>query len=165
MKNLCHVSGAPESQLLRNGVNRGRVDHSYAGQRVSGSDCDPTVSNKTNRNATSFEEAQALARRLFRLKWSSFLKVANGGQHSPRARRKGEIRASKRRFLSAACAGEVKKKQVLARQKPRRFGLAPLAVTTKRSAAALDNYCLCATKSRGPSADTTGVLSLTPGVP
>ena len=56
MKNLCHVSGAPESLLLRNGVNRGRFDHSYAGQRVSGSDFDPTVSNKTNRNATSFPE-------------------------------------------------------------------------------------------------------------
>ena len=54
MKNLCHVSGAPEGQPLRHGENRGRFDHSYAGQRVSGSDCDPTVSNKTYRNATSF---------------------------------------------------------------------------------------------------------------
>jgi hypothetical protein len=52
MKNLCHVSGAPEGLPLRKGVNPGRFDHSYAGQRVSGSNNDPTVSNKTKRNAT-----------------------------------------------------------------------------------------------------------------
>ena len=57
MKNLCHVSGAPEGLPLRKGVNAGRFDHSYAGQRVSESNNDPTVSNKTKRNATSFPES------------------------------------------------------------------------------------------------------------
>jgi hypothetical protein len=81
MKNLCHVSGAPEGLPLRMGVNPGRFDHSYAGQRVSGSNNDPTVSNKTKRNATSFPASVRGKRHLFRSNRIVLSKIVNAGEH------------------------------------------------------------------------------------
>ena len=83
------------------------------------------------------------------------LQVANGGEHSQVCDGKEEFEKRKAGPLGAECAFEESKKRRLVRM----TRASPLANTTSRNASTLDNYCLCATKSHGTSADTTGVLS------
>ena|SRR6516164_8032771 len=80
------------------------------------------------------------------------LQVANAGEHSQVCGEKRNLRSEKR--VPSAPNVHSKKRRLV-----RMTRASPLANTTSRNASTLDNYCLCATKFRGASADTTGVLS------
>src|SRR6516165_5029395 len=79
------------------------------------------------------------------------------GIHSLRAKRR-KLRSEKR-VLGAQMRTREKKKRRLAGMTHTSPWPYHEQETTSRNVSALDNYCLCATKSHGTSADTTGVLS------